>query len=364
MGRFTATFVAVIVNRHRYVLEFLSKEGRSLGQQPLAVDWEPAVECALFQAQRRSVQPDRDPGRLASIEPLPHSSAGAPYCSGFKVVLAGGGNGVPPAEFSLSYFQEAAQKGSALLVREGRLQAREPFLYWVAAYPESAALPEQSLFSAEQIVEPLPLREGRLEAWEDQSSGVGADQAGDMPAFLPRGVLEEVSALTEEAGALETGGLLIGHLFRDAERSDIGVVVSAQIPARHAEAERMRLTFTPDTWAAARSAIALRGGDEIMVGWWHSHPGSHWCSPQCPPESRKVCPWMVSFFSDEDSHFHHVIFPKAYSLALVMTVTDDGLKPAMFGWRSGRIQGRGFRVFNPGAVPANQDIRHETNHSH
>jgi hypothetical protein len=76
------------------------------------------------------------------------------------------------------------------------------------------------------------------------------------------------------------------------------------------------------------------------------------CAKECAPEQRKQCPLMRNFFSAEDREFHRTVFAKAYGVALVVTVTDDGLQYALFGWRAGSIQQRGFHIFgNPNSRP-------------
>src|SRR6185437_2768668 len=104
-------------------------------------------------------------------------------------------------------------------------------------------------------------------------------------------------ALHEQAGATETGGVLIGLVHRDTDHPGrLFVEVTAQIPVRHAEHELTRLTFTPDTWKAVDGAIRLRGKKERKVGWWHTHPSRKWCE-KCPVENRKVCKLSGEFFS-------------------------------------------------------------------
>jgi hypothetical protein len=134
--------------------------------------------------------------------------------------------------------------------------------------------------------------------------------------------------------------------------------VTAQIPAQHVKQELTRLTFTPATWTAVDAALALRGNREIQLGWWHSHPASHWCD-ECPPEVRQRCPKAGSpagdFFSTHDAALHRAVFPRAYSIALVLS---DGCGNAgnpswrLYGWRCGTIAARGFHLLHPGRTPA------------
>ena len=137
--------------------------------------------------------------------------------------------------------------------------------------------------------------------------------------------------------------MLIGLVHRDtAQPGRLFVEVTAQIPARHAEQELTRLTFTPDTWKAVDAAIRLRGKQERKVGWWHTHPSRQWCE-KCPVENRKVCKLSGEFFSSHDKAFQRAAFPAAFSIALVISDSyAQGLTFPMFGWKQGQIESRGF----------------------
>ena len=112
------------------------------------------------------------------------------------------------------------------------------------------------------------------------------------------------------------------------------------------------LAFTPETWTQVQGAIDLRRRDEIMLGWWHSHPIKAWCA-KCPAEKRKKCPLLVDYFSAQDRLLHRTVFPAAYSIALVVKeLADDKQTISMFGWRQGMVAQRGFQVLNGPLVAA------------
>jgi hypothetical protein len=175
----------------------------------------------------------------------------------------------------------------------------------------------------------------------ENSDLMGEAHKEDAPVFIPRQVFEEASAITRQAGAKETGGILIGHLRRDPEAAEIFLEVTAQIPARDAEADLTSLKFTPEVWTEVRAAIELRRRGEIMLGWWHSHPVREWCR-ECPIERQQKCAMASEFFSAHDRHLHRTVFPGAHSIALVAndTATDEVTFSA-FGWRRGVIEPRG-----------------------
>jgi proteasome lid subunit RPN8/RPN11 len=175
--------------------------------------------------------------------------------------------------------------------------------------------------------------------------------ADDVHVFIPRQVVEEAVAIANRARTVETGGVLVGSLHRAASTGDIFVEVTAQVPALHTESSAATLTFTPETWSAVRAAIDLRGQDELLLGWLHSHP--NFCQ-DCPPERKNRCLMSRSFFSATDCHLHRTVFSRAYQIGLLLS--DHGepeLELNLFGWRHGSIESRGFHVLED-SCPSSQ----------
>jgi len=235
----------------------------------------------------------------------------------------------------------------------------ETFTFRVCAYPDPAehtaskTVAESSDFTLEEISQPLPLQSRDLQATLAQASYRGADSVSrhqDMPLLIRQSVLDEAADLTRRAGHHETGGFLIGCLCGDAETPEIFAEVTAQIPARHSVADRTSLKFTPETWSAAQAAISLRGREEILLGWWHSHP--HFCA-DCPAEQRSRCALSKPFFSDKDRALHRAVFPRAFDVALLLSnLGDDDLSSDVFGWRQGMIAARTYHVSPEAERPA------------
>jgi hypothetical protein len=169
--------------------------------------------------------------------------------------------------------------------------------------------------------------------------------------FVPRRVLMEAEAQARAGGDVETGGVLLGRLHRDAAAEaapgDLFLEVTAQLPAEHTVSQATRLTFTPATWAAAAAALALRGLAESVVGWWHFHPD--FCRLRgCPPERRRSCAASSAFFSSEDVHLHATCFGAAHHVALLLSDgIRDGLSWSLYGWSHGMVAARGFHVLDP-----------------
>jgi proteasome lid subunit RPN8/RPN11 len=347
----------MLKNDYRYAL-MLYREGKaSLGQVAMAVDWEPAREWAEFRALRHGAAQAFETGRVSIVQPLWHSTLGEPYMKGFRVsVESKQAREEVAADFTTSYFRQLAKQASALLIEKGVLKKGERFKYLVAAFPQQKTRGEAKLkFTMEEVAPDLALIDASLAETLRESIFQGPLDDDDMPLFVPQRVVEEAKALSKEAGAKETGGILIGHLGRDASLPEVFAQVTAQIPARHTEASLTSLTFTSETWTDVRAALDLRRKGEIMLGWWHSHPVREWCK-DCSQESQKVCTMAFDFFSAHDHALHRTIFPRAYSVALVVNDLAAGAATfSMFGWRRGLLESRGFHI--TGAQEQSRDER-------
>ena len=77
-----------------------------------------------------------------------------------------------------------------------------------------------------------------------------------MPVFVSRRVLDEAAERTHAEEGSETGGILIGKLWRDADAGEIFAEVTAQIPAEHTSGSNVKLTFTPANLGRGRCCFA------------------------------------------------------------------------------------------------------------
>lgn len=339
------------MNGYRYVLEFLREDGNQAGDAPITVDWDPAIEATWFLGLRRNRLGTGDGTRGTVIEPIWHEQTDRPFVSGFRVTMRRPSGEVFSEDFSTTYFKDLAQTASVRLVEQARLTAGENFTYRTAAYPviEEAATKKRR-FKIEE--EPPPLRVGTTRLADLTPTTAEPVHADDIPVVIPRRVLDETVELSQQAGALETGGILVGHLHRDPVADDMFVEVTAQLPARHVQADAQSLTFTAETWTDAQGVLDLRHRQELFVGWWHSHPVHEWCK-NCPPDNQRLCRLGRDFLSTHDRQLHRIVFPRAYSIALVVNDTRyQGVTHSLFTWRCGRLESRTFDTPSDKAAPA------------
>ena len=345
---------------YRFTLDLFREDGTPLGQAPVSVDFEPAIEWTHFDGVRSGLLPEVLNIGPATIECVWDPKLGNPYVLRVRIVLARGDGGKFCGEVPTTYLRDLAREAALKFVDQGHLRAGERFTYRVCAFgnPNDATIHSGEAFSIEEVEQRLTLEKTSLDEFSRNSRLEGKDSQydRDMPVFIPQHVLDEVSAATREAGEMETGGVLVGKLRRDDAIPEIFLEVTAQIRAWHAEAQHTKLTFTGDTWNAVRAALALRKQNEVMLGWWHSHPD--FCR-NCPGERRAACDLARPFFSAEDCALQRTVFARAFNIGLLASYLGSGeLAHTLFGWRRGMIESRGFHVRPAAAVTGFVEERH------
>jgi len=330
---------------YRFAAVLFRADGSCVGTVPANRDWEPVHEWTRFHFQRRGELPlDGDGG--ASILPLWDRTLGEPYCRGYRVEISRQDQRPVTADFPKTHFGELASAAATLFVKRQQLQEGDSYSYLVVAHPAPEERPEPGGLSVTNASPRVPVRDASLGTLRARAKPAGVNDGDDMPVFVPRQVLGEAAERTSAERGTETGGILIGMLWRDAAAGEIFAEVTAQIPAEHTSGTQVKLTFTPQTWAAADAALRLRGRGESYLGYWHSHPVREWCKArECTPEKQKSCPLAKDFFSADDEAVMRAAFPRAYNIAIVANDTAfTELTFSMFGNREGLLQPRGFCV--------------------
>jgi len=346
----------MLTNDYAYALFLYREDGTELGETAAQADFGPAQEWTHLLGIRRGLLPPEQAPVAAAVQPIWHATYGRPFASGFRARMRAPDGEQVSADFPTSYFKALARAASLQYVQDGRLVAGEYFRYRLAAYPlEAPAEPAAARrFSVEAGPGPLVLRDGvELAALLAEAAPVGTMADEDVPVFLPALLMEEVEELSRRRAPHEAGGVLIGHVHRDARGPELFVRVSAQIPARHTQSEATRLTFTAETWTAVQAAIDLRGQGELMLGWWHSHMFLEDACEDCERRKKGECHVNPAFMSADDCALHRTVFPRAYSVALVVGESPcSGMGRSLFGWRRGIVAARGYYVLPAAPPPA------------
>lgn len=337
---------------HRFLLDLRRSDGTQIGTASAEPDLEPVRECARLEALRRGCLQPSGYDAQVDIQPSWNPRLGQPYISGLRAEVRTRGTTVFEYEAPLRFFSRLARAAAAQLVEKGALEEGEEFTCIVCAFPreaEASGEEAERRFRVEQGAAAPAVKESDFLDFQLRSVAGQQDGDGEMPVFLSQRVLEEAARLTRDAGDQETGGVLIGHLRRDAGYPEVFAEITAQIPALHTDAGTARLTFTARTWTSARAAMELRGRGEELLGWWHSHPPAVWVCKDCPEEKWSRCELGQGFLSEHDVALHRAVFPRAYATALVATATPPGgVRFRLFGWKGGVMAPRGYRLIGTG----------------
>lgn len=160
--------------------------------------------------------------------------------------------------------------------------------------------------------DPLPLLPGR-------------DGVCDVH-IVPAVEFEVYAHLAEKP--VEQGGLLIGRAWRCGSAGAPGAVshvrIEKSVAAREADGSAISLRMESSVWSAAR---ALLGPGELIVGWYHSHPG------------------LSAFFSDTDRRTQAAFFRHDYSIGWVIDPWSGD--EALFIGPDSRPVGRGPAAGEP-----------------
>jgi proteasome lid subunit RPN8/RPN11 len=108
-----------------------------------------------------------------------------------------------------------------------------------------------------------------LAAWLDANAARVPPRAAEGVAVLLEPSARAAAWAHVAASVLERGGLLLGTPLADADRL-AAVHVRAAVPALDDRASAISLQMNAAVWDAARTVLAP---GEVVVGWFHSHPG-------------------------------------------------------------------------------------------
>ena len=328
----------------QFSLEFTGPDKQPLGQFSVAPDWLPAEEALRFESLRQGNDAVLRSGDI-HVSPV-WSETGPPLVAGFSFSAPG----APAVSIPVSFLRTEARKIEQTLVDQEKLKKGDAYTFKTLAYARtnSPAPAKRDFFNIEEEVVEAPLTEREIDELISRSSTDDdeLEAASPLRVFIPQEILDETRELGEAAGNMETGGLLIGHLHRDPVQPVLFLEVTAQIPAAHTSASATSLSFSDETWFAARAAIAIRNRGEQPILWWHSHPSKWFCNESCPMEQRLKCSMQQPFLSADDLLLHRTVFSKAWQAALLVNVADAGTTHTVWGWSEGSVRQLPFRVLD------------------
>ncbi len=165
--------------------------------------------------------------------------------------------------------------------------------------------------------------------------------SGSLTAFIEQSALEGLHEFLASDPSREQGGVLVGQAYFDPEEERYFTLVKVAIPALETEGTPVHLQFTPESWKYISGMIEEAHPDQVIVGWYHSHPG------------------LSVFMSGTDRATQKAFFNHPWNLAVVV----DPLQ-RQTGWFSGEdcldMNRSQVIAFQPGKLAAQPATGWET----
>ncbi|MEE0266034.1 MAG: metal-dependent protease of the PAD1/JAB1 superfamily, partial [Acutalibacteraceae bacterium] len=86
--------------------------------------------------------------------------------------------------------------------------------------------------------------------------------------YISQKIYKEIHKFTQNKTTNESGGMLIGYVIDEFEKTNI--VINGFIEAKYCEATPTTLTFTHETWDYVHSEMEKKYPESKIVGWIHT----------------------------------------------------------------------------------------------
>lgn len=99
-----------------------------------------------------------------------------------------------------------------------------------------------------------------------------APSGSELRIYIKRDTLSAIDGYMSSDTNNELGGVLVGNLCEDSS-GERYIFIKNYIHAQHTTASLSRLTFNHETWEHFDNELEKNFPDEMIIGWYHSHPG-------------------------------------------------------------------------------------------
>lgn len=148
----------------------------------------------------------------------------------------------------------------------------------------------------------------------------------NIKIYIERNALAGIEEHLSSDKNNELGGVLTGYNCK-LHSGESFIIIKNYIKAGFTNSSVSRLTFTHQTWEQINNELESKFPDEIILGWYHSHPGHS------------------VFLSDYDIFIQKNFFNLEFMVAYVFdpTITQRGF----FFWNGDKIEkAKGFYIIN------------------
>lgn len=347
-----------LLNRYHLALEIYNQKGRTLNESKLE-NLGNCYQDFKFSAFQQGVIKDYAVDPEIIFEPIWIKEGKSPYCRGFRLNMKN-----KRLRYKKSYtknvFRYDAYRIMGTMIQNQKLDEGTELFYRLIAFSKnkdsSETMENRKDFEVTTIDNSIPIKILSLEQLEESGSVnvTKEDETDDFPVWIAEHVVEEMIEYVLQNKEKERAGFLIGHICRDPITHQIFLLCHAQVAAEtegisgYPDKENSSIThfqFLPENFFKVQRLIELRKKDEIVLGWYHSHPWPFAC------EKKEKCTCMSVFFSISDVDVMQSAFGAPYQIAIVIgraSLENMKATPQMYGWKNGVIAKRNFYQFDAG----------------
>ena len=174
-------------------------------------------EWTRFYFQRRGQFGLDGNGSASTLIPLWEHTLGEPYCRGYRDRRSCGQEATPVAsDFPNTHFRESRRRLPPALWSRRSFARESSTPIWWSRTPRRARRRRPAGFRSQTRRRACRRRMLCLQTFLARAKPSGVIDIDDMPVFVSHQVLEEAAERTHAEEGTETGGILIGTLWRDA----------------------------------------------------------------------------------------------------------------------------------------------------
>ena len=265
---------------YRFALTLFGEDGTNVGTALAQIDWEPAHEWTRLHFQRKGALVPDAGDESASILPVWATKHGEPYCNGFRIEIARPGCEPVKWDFPNTYFKDFAGTVASGYVEQSKLRAGEVFTYIVVAYPAARGAGCYGRAADGQCIAGIADAGGLDRDFSGAREAGRGDRCRRPAGLCGRAGAGAGGGADADARGDETGGILIGKLWRDLRAGEIFVEVTAQIPAEHTSGSNVKLSIHAGDMDGGGSSAATAPARRGLPGIFPQSSGSRMVQQQ------------------------------------------------------------------------------------
>lgn len=265
-----------------------------------------------------------------------------------------------------------------ILVKKGKLEAKEEFSCEIIARDNDEPRVDPNLYKSSRYPIPIPVSipsgDGKLlldresivgydeddslsdlislESGEDQvgfeikekqissytiQKEIGKVESDDLKIFINRKAIDRLSEITRPSVTLgkELIGILVGDVYQDTETKKMFIEICDIIPAEEAPSDFGYAILDNRTLNIINDRMSKEYPGKCNLGWYHTHlikmiRFSH------DKDALKGHAMAQMFFSRDDNFLHQHFFTKPWHIAIVVDPADQEM--VIFQWKNDKIE--------------------------